>query len=40
VSGLVVVRTADAVLVAPKERAQEVRRLVEELVERRRDELL
>jgi len=40
VSGLVVVRTDDAVLVAPKERAQEVRRLVDELAARRRDELL
>ncbi len=40
VSGLVVVRTGDAVLVAPRERAQEVRRIVEELAERRRDELL
>lgn len=40
VSGLVIVRTDDAVLVAPKERAQEVRRIVDELAERRRDELL
>jgi mannose-1-phosphate guanylyltransferase len=40
VSGLVVVRTADAVLVCPKERSQEVRRLVAELSARGRGELL
>ncbi len=40
VSGLVVVRTADAVLVCPKERSQEVRRLVAELTARGRGELL
>jgi mannose-1-phosphate guanylyltransferase len=34
VEGLVVVRTADAVLVCPKERSQEVRRLVAELTTR------
>jgi mannose-1-phosphate guanylyltransferase len=40
VSGLVVVRTGDAVLVCPKERSQEVRRLVAELAARGRAELL
>ena len=40
VSGLVVVRTADAVLVCPRERSQEVRRLVEELKARGRRDLL
>jgi mannose-1-phosphate guanylyltransferase len=40
VEGLVVVRTADAVLVCPKERSQEVRRLVAELAARGRGELL
>ncbi len=40
ISGLVVVRTADAVLVAPKERVQEVRRIVEELEARKRGDLL
>jgi mannose-1-phosphate guanylyltransferase len=40
VSGLVVVRTADAVLVCPKERSQDVRRLVAELASRGRGELL
>jgi mannose-1-phosphate guanylyltransferase len=40
VEGLVVVRTADAVLVCPKERSQEVRRLVAELTARGRGELL
>jgi mannose-1-phosphate guanylyltransferase/mannose-6-phosphate isomerase len=40
VSGLVVVRTADVVLVAPRERSQEVRRLVEELEAAEREELL
>ncbi len=38
VEGLVVVRTGDAVLVLPRERAQEVRRIVERLeAEGRRD---
>ena len=40
VEGLVVVRTGDAVLVMPKHRSQEVRRLVRELGERGREELL
>jgi mannose-1-phosphate guanylyltransferase len=40
VSGLVVVRTGDAVLVIPKARSQEVRRLVQELADRGREELL
>jgi mannose-1-phosphate guanylyltransferase len=40
VSGLAVVRTGDAVLVLPKERSQEVRRIVDELRSRGRDELL
>ncbi len=40
VRDLVVVRTGDAVLVMPKERAQEVRRIVAELTERRREDLL
>jgi len=40
VSDLVVVRTDDVVLVMPKERAQDVRRLVDELARRRRTGLL
>ena len=40
VEGLVVVRTADAVLVLPRERAQDVRRIVGELERRGRGELL
>ncbi len=40
VRDLVVVRTDRAVLVAPKERSQEVRRIVAELEARRRDDLL
>ncbi len=40
VSGLVVVRTGDTVLVLPKERAQDVKRLVNELAARRREDLL
>jgi len=40
VEGLVVVRTGDTVLVMPRERSQEVRRIVDELKERRRDDLL
>ena len=40
VEGLVVVRTDDAVLVAPAARAQEVKRLVDELARRGRDDLL
>jgi mannose-1-phosphate guanylyltransferase len=38
--GLVVVRTGDTVLVAPRERAQDVRRIVDALRARGRDELL
>jgi mannose-1-phosphate guanylyltransferase len=40
VQGLVVVRTGDAVLVMPKARSQEVRRLVKELADRGREDLL
>ena len=40
VSGLAVVKSGDAVLVVPKERSQEVRRIVEELMRRRWDEQL
>ena len=40
VEGLVVVRTDDAVLVLPKERSQDVRRIVAELSERKRGDLL
>lgn len=40
VEGLVVVRTGDAVLVLPKERSQEVRKIVAELSARRREDLL
>ncbi len=40
VEGLVVVRTGDAVLVLPRERAQEVRRIVERLESNGRDDLL
>ncbi len=40
VSGLVVVRTDDVVLVVPKERAQEVKALVDELARRGRNDLL
>jgi mannose-1-phosphate guanylyltransferase len=40
VEGLVVVRTADAVLVVPRERAQEVRRLVDRLAAAGRTDLL
>jgi mannose-1-phosphate guanylyltransferase len=40
VKDLVVVRTGDTVLVIPKERAQEVRRIVAELASRGREELL
>jgi mannose-1-phosphate guanylyltransferase/mannose-6-phosphate isomerase len=40
VSGLVVVRTGDSVLVIPKERSQEVRKLVQELSSRGREDLL
>ncbi len=40
VEGLIVVRTGDAVLVMPKSRSQEVRRLVQELAGRGREELL
>ena len=40
VSGLIVVRTGDSVLVVPKERAQDVKRLVDALAVADRDELL
>ncbi len=40
VEGLVVVRTGDTVVVLPKARSQEVRRLVSELAARRRGDLL
>ncbi len=40
VEGLVVVRTGDAVLVCPKSRSQEVKRLVSELAARKREDLL
>jgi mannose-1-phosphate guanylyltransferase/mannose-6-phosphate isomerase len=40
VEGLVVVRTGDAVLVCPRERSQEVRRIVDELAGRGRRDLL
>ena len=40
VEGLVVVRTGDAVLVMPKERSQEVRKIVAQLQERGRGDLL
>ncbi|HEY7214677.1 MAG TPA: mannose-1-phosphate guanylyltransferase [Thermoanaerobaculia bacterium] len=40
VDGLVVVRTGDAVLVCPKSRSQEVKRLVSELAAREREDLL
>jgi mannose-1-phosphate guanylyltransferase len=40
VSGLVVVRTGDSVLVIPKERSQEVKKLVQELASRGRGDLL
>jgi len=40
VEDLVVVRTADAVLVCPKSRSQEVKKLVAELAARRREDLL
>lgn len=40
VEGLVVVRTGDAVLVLPKERSQEVRKIVDELKRRGRGDLL
>ena len=40
VEGLAVVQSGKAVLVVPKKRSQEVRRLVEELARRRSDDLL
>ena len=40
VSDLVVVRTADSVLVIPKERSQEVKSIVDALAERDRQDLL
>lgn len=40
VSGLVVVRTGDSVLVIPKERSQEVKKIVQELAARGREDLL
>jgi mannose-1-phosphate guanylyltransferase len=39
VEGLVVVKTGDAVLVVPRERSQEVRKVIEQLVENGRDDL-
>jgi len=40
IDGIVVVRTGDAVLVCPKSRSQEVKRLVSELAARKREDLL
>lgn len=40
VEGLIVVKTADAVLVVPKDRSQEVRRIIAELRNTERDDLL
>ena len=40
IEGLVVVRTGDAVLVCPKSRSQEVKKLVSELAARKREDLL
>ncbi|HET9227699.1 MAG TPA: mannose-1-phosphate guanylyltransferase [Thermoanaerobaculia bacterium] len=40
VTGLVVVRTGDSVLVIPKERSQEVKKIVQELTSRGREDLL
>jgi hypothetical protein len=40
VEDLVVVRTADTVLVMPRSRSQEVRRLVQELADGGREDLL
>lgn len=40
VTGLVVVRTGDSVLVIPKERSQEVKKLVQELASKGREDLL
>ncbi len=40
VSDLVVVRTSDAVLVVPKNRSQDVKKIVEQLTERSREDLL
>ncbi len=40
VSDLVIIATSDAVLVAPKERAQDVKKLIDELKARKRDDLL
>jgi len=40
ISDLVVVRTGDSVLVVPRERAQEVRRIVSELAAQGREDLL
>ena len=40
VEDLVVVRTGDAVLVMPKDRAQDVKAVVEALAERGREDLL
>jgi mannose-1-phosphate guanylyltransferase len=40
IEGLVVVRTGDAVMVCPKSRSQEVKRLVSELAARKREDLL
>ena len=40
VDDLAVIKSGDAVLVVPKSRSQEVRRIVEEIERRRRDDLL
>ncbi|MFZ5616479.1 MAG: mannose-1-phosphate guanylyltransferase [Pseudomonadota bacterium] len=40
VSGLIIVATGDAVLVAPKDRAQDVKKIIDELKARKREDLL
>ncbi len=40
VSDLIIIATSDAVLVAPKDRAQDVRKVIDELKARKRDDLL
>jgi mannose-1-phosphate guanylyltransferase/mannose-6-phosphate isomerase len=40
VSDLIIIATGDAVLVAPKDRAQDVKRIIDELKERKRSDLL
>lgn len=40
VSDLIIVATGDAILVAPKDRAQDVKKIVEDLKSRKRDDLL